>query len=378
MKTNDKPETQEIDQEMVEMIRTKPGLTRKGKPFDHVVAARIAKSEYQLECIPAKTTGTARPIEVYRAKRAKDNIIKPWASKTDDESYCPAHWADIAIGKGACGFRCRSCFLILTHRTFCDPSRHVLYENVDDYEPAVRKELLKPGQNLGLGIDCSDSLLYEGVTGHARRLIPLFANPKTNPYGRKLILLSKSTNVHYLEGLPTTNVLMTFSLNPEPIADLWEGKWDDGVRIAPSIQGRLEASMRTQQIGFEVRWRVDPILPIDGWSQIYRRFFGGAATGGHRPRRITLGTYREMGRSLLTMAARWGLPAMEWTPPKLAKDGMHLHMNESQRIEIYLRLAGFINAAWRESGSTPIVALCKESRAVRSAVGIDHNHCNCE
>ncbi|MHC4509836.1 MAG: radical SAM family protein [Planctomycetota bacterium] len=378
MKTNDKPETQEIDQEMVEMIRTKPGLTRKGKPFDHVVAARIAKSEYQLECIPAKTTGTARPIEVYRAKRAKDNIIKPWASKTDDESYCPAHWADIAIGKGACGFRCRSCFLILTHRTFCDPSRHVLYENVDDYEPAVRKELLKPGQNLGLGIDCSDSLLYEGVTGHARRLIPLFANPKTNPYGRKLILLSKSTNVHYLEGLPTTNVLMTFSLNPEPIADLWEGKWNDGVQITPSIKERLDASMKTQQIGFEVRWRVDPILPVDGWSQIYRRFFDGAAARGHQPNRITLGTYREMGRSLPTMAAKWGLPAMEWTPPKLRKDGTHFHINEAQRIEIYRQFGDLIDTAWRKSGSKPIVGLCKESRTVRSAVGIAHEHCNCE
>ena len=28
-----------------------------------------------------------------------------------------------------------------------------------------------------------------------------------------------------LEGLPTQNVLATFSLNPEVIAYLWEGKW---------------------------------------------------------------------------------------------------------------------------------------------------------
>jgi DNA repair photolyase len=353
-------------------------LTRKGKSFDHVVATKIAKGEYRLECIPAEMAGITHPIEVYRARRARGDIVKPWPSQTDDKSYCPAHWADIAIGRGACGFPCRSCFLMLTHRTFCDPSRHVLYENVDDYEDVVRKELLKPGRNLGLGIDCSDSLLYEGVTGHARRLIPLFANQETNPYGRKLILLTKSANVHYLEHLPTTNILMTFSLNPERVADLWEGKWNDGVRITPSIQERLDASVKMQQRGFEIRWRVDPILPVDGWSQIYRHFFDGAAASGHRPSRITLGTYREMGRSLLTIAAKWGLPAMEWTPPKLVKDGMHLHMNEVQRIDIYRQLAGFINAAWRKPGSTPIVGLCKESCAVRCAVGIDHNHCNCE
>jgi hypothetical protein len=37
MDTNEKPEKQEIDPKMLEMIRTKPGLTREGKPFDHVV-----------------------------------------------------------------------------------------------------------------------------------------------------------------------------------------------------------------------------------------------------------------------------------------------------------------------------------------------------
>lgn len=378
MNTNEESKKQEIDQTMLEIIRTRPGLTQEGKSFNHVVAAKIAKGEYRPQYIPAEITGTVRPIEVYRAKRAKGNIIKPWDSKTNDDTYCPAHWADIAIGRGACGFRCRACFLMLTHRTFCDPSRHVLYENVGDYEDVIRKELLRPGRNLGLGIDCSDSLLYEGVTGHVRRLIPLFANQQANPYARKLIMLTKSTNIHYLEDLPTTNVLMTYSLNPESIADLWEGKWDDGVRITPNIKEHLDASMRTQQLGFEVRWRVDPIMPIDGWSEIYRYFFNTAVASGHRPSRIMLGTYREMGRSLLTIAAKWGLPAMEWTPPKLAKDGMHLHINEIQRIDIYRKLLNFINTAWDKSGSKPIVGLCKESRAVRSAVGIDHNHCNCE
>ena len=70
-------------------------------------------------------------------------------------------------------------------------------------------------RNVGLGIDCSDSLLYEGVTGHARRMIPLFASEEINPHGCKLILLTKSKNVHYLEGLRTMNVLLTFSLNPQ-------------------------------------------------------------------------------------------------------------------------------------------------------------------
>lgn len=85
-----------------------------------------------------------------------------------------------------------------------------------------------------------------------------------------------------------------------------------------------------------------------------------------------------MGRSLLTMAVKWGLPLMEWTPPKLAKDGMHYHIGEQERINIYSQLIGLINSAWQQAKSKPTIALCKESIAVRTAVGIVHNHCNCE
>jgi DNA repair photolyase len=366
------------DKQTLADIRTTPGLTDNGKPFDHIVKDKVDNGGYRLELIPAKPLGTARPIEVYRATRARGTMIKPWSYEIDDDSYCPSHWADIAIGRGACGYRCRACFLILTHRGFCDPSRHVLYENVDYYEHAVRNELQQPGPNLGLGIDCSDSLLYEGVTGHARRLIPLFADQKTDPFARKLILLTKSTNVHYLEGLPTNNILMTFSLNPEPIADLWEGKWNDGIRITPHIEDRLKASAKAQQMEFEVRWRIDPILPVESWADIYRDFFISAAAAGHRPTRITLGTYREMGRSLLTIAAKWGLPSMQWTPPKLSKDGMHYHIEEAERVAIYRQLSSSIYDAWGKTVVIPIVALCKESKVVRAAVGITHSHCNCE
>ena len=118
-------------------------------------------------------------------------------------------------------------------------------------------------------------------------------------------------------------MLRAFSLNPEPIADLWEGKFSDGLRVTPSINSRLEASLKAQEMGFEVRWRVDPIMPIEGWQEAYGQFFIGAAQGGHRPTRITLGTYRETQPTLHRFAEGWGLPPIEWKPTQLKKDGMH-------------------------------------------------------
>jgi len=114
-------------------IRTTPGVTSQGKSFDHLVQREVASGNWRPECVRADVLGLERPLEIYRAVR-KTNLIKPWPKSDDAESYCPAHWADLAIGRGACGFRCRACFLMLTHRLFCDPSRHVVYENVEDFE----------------------------------------------------------------------------------------------------------------------------------------------------------------------------------------------------------------------------------------------------
>ena len=73
-----------------ENIRTKPEPTKNGRPFDYVVKDKVDKGEYRLECVPAEILGTSRPIEIYRAKRAKGNIIKQWKPNTNDDSYCPA------------------------------------------------------------------------------------------------------------------------------------------------------------------------------------------------------------------------------------------------------------------------------------------------
>ena len=85
-----------------------------------------------------------------------------------------------------------------------------------------------------------------------------------------------------------------------------------------------------------------------------------------------------MGISLLTIAGSWGLPPMEWLPGKLGKDGTHYHIPEAERIEIYAQLKNYIQSAWQQNNLAPIVALCKETKTVRTMLGINHNHCNCE
>ncbi len=358
-------------------VKTEPKTTGSGKPFDWYVEEQIRAGKWHPEWVRPDVLGLKRPIEILRAP-SPGKLISPWNRSDSEDVYCPAYWADLKIGRGACGLRCRSCFLMGTHRIWCDPSRPVIYDGETEYEAAVKNWLKAPDrENLGLGIDCCDSLLYEGVTGHARRLIPLFGSARSNPHGCKLILLTKSTNVHYLKELPTENVLLTFSLNPQPIADMWEGKFDDGVRVTPSVEQRLRASLFGQGLGFEVRWRIDPIFPVKGWPNIYRKFFQEAAREGNRPTRITLGTYREMQPSLLTFARRWGLPPLEADRPDMQKDGDHYHLGRSRRIEIYRSLASAVIDEWVEFNHLPDVALCKEPKSVRREAGLDNKYCNC-
>lgn len=340
------------------------------------VIEQIRRGAWREEKLSASTLGLTRDLPVFLAERRTNPIVHEW--RGDRDTYCPPLYWDLAIGSGSCGLGCRGCYLLGTFRDRRDPYQPVLYDNVSFIWDAARRWLVAPQRlsvhSLGLGTDRSDSLLFEGAFGHARRLVPMFSDPVRNPLGAKLLLLTKSKNVHYLAGLPTANVIVTFSINPERIADLWEGKWPDtGERITPSIYERLEASLSAQRMGFEVRWRLDPILTPDGWVEQYRELLAKAAATGHRPTRITLGTYRESTPQLHRWRKYWRVPDMEWKPRRLGRDGTHWHIPADERVVVY-RKVGDICAAYFPR---TITSICKETRQVRRATGLTSPSCNC-
>src|SRR2546421_2648531 len=323
------------------------GRTAEGRTIDWYTNEQVHNGSWREEEIPPDISGLSRPIVVYRSSRKTNLIVYDWHG--DKQTFCPPMWWDLAIGSGACGLGCRACFLMLTHRIKRDPSRHLLYENLDDFLQASEKWLLHPDRRrqhtLGVGIDRSDSLLYEGVVPHVRNLAPLFSDPIHNPKGNKLILLTKTANTHFLADiLPAyrSNIVASFSLNPENIADLWEGKWPDTFeRITPPISQRLEAVKYAQDLGFEVRVRVDAILTPDHWEEEYASFIADVKNMGINFRYWTLGTYRDKNTQLDAWRERWGLPAMEWQPSEneLVKDGTHRHLPEERRVAIYSKVA---------------------------------------
>jgi DNA repair photolyase len=367
------------------------------------IQEQIEKGSVEEFEVPPAISGMPRPMTVLLSER-KTNLIK-FDYHGDKNTFCPPIWGDIAIGSGACGFGCRLCFLMLTFRALRDPYRPYVYTNIEHYERAVRKWLVaktwkvKFGDkhvdrartrkdSIGLGIDCADSLLWEGVTGHARSLIPLFTSSATNPLQNPLILLTKSANTHYLAELSdrdlqrhngkVPNVVVTMSLNPEAIADLWEGKYPGTLqRMTPSIEVRLAALRAAQDMGFEVRARIDPILTPVGWQEQYQAFFSDMAHRfGLRPTMLTLGTYREKSAQLDLWRAKWGLPPAEWEPSKTAgREGTHVH--DADRLAKYAAVRDMISKAFKSTGFVPNVSLCKETHEVRKASDMCNANCNC-
>ena len=57
-----------------DVIRTRPGVTKDGKPFDWYVKEKLGSGDLRLEEVAADVTGTPRTMEVYRAVR-KGNLI---------------------------------------------------------------------------------------------------------------------------------------------------------------------------------------------------------------------------------------------------------------------------------------------------------------
>ena len=343
------------------------------KPITWWVDEQVAKGEWREITLSPEITGLDVPASIFETER-QSSFIKPWRMSHEDHktSFCPPIWYYVAIDSGACGLQCRSCFLMLTHRIRRDPRRHLIYTNFDAMRRDIQEWLLdpkrRPFETLGLGIDCSDSLLYDRYTGITQWAIPLFGNQDSNPKGCKLILLTKSANVNQLKDLPHNGkVVISFSLNPQPTEDLWEG-------ITPPISKRLEAGLKVQAWGYHYRWRIDPILTPADWEAAYAEFFAQAYKDGHRTEYLTAGTYREKNNQLLAWAERWGLPSMGWQPDNLVRDGSHWHVPESARTRIYSTIQSQVRALW---GNSVTFSLCKESHGVRRALNLCNANCNC-
>ncbi len=157
-----------------------------------------------------------------------------------------------------CLYDCRYCFLQGMHRS----AHYVLFINYETFYDKIEALSQTPGSHWFFsGYDC-DSLAMEPVTQFTESTLPLFARlPNAT-----LELRTKSTQIRYLlKTTPLQNVVVAFSLSPEPTVQSFEEK-------TPSLQKRLQAIRQLQQQGWPIGLRLDPLVDCQDFEQHYHQF----------------------------------------------------------------------------------------------------------
>jgi len=281
-----------------------------------------------------------------------------------EDIVCP-HFLELKWATG-CNYECAWCYLqgtcrMLPYRTRLHEKdrtkirRHVgalLNHDGSASGSANGTELLNSGE-------LADSLAAEKCAEpFSRFIIPLFESQEHF----KLLMLSKSDyvdNLLTIEGQEST--IVSFSVNPPYVSERWE-------KGAPPPERRLVAAARLAAAGYEVRLRIDPIVPVPKWKQRYdgllQRIFRL-----FRPERITLGSLRGLQSTINNCRDK------SWTEFLSEKSPWGKRVESSLRQDAF----GYVIERLKDEWGYSDVAMCKEPVATWNALGLDYRkiRCNC-
>jgi len=143
--------------------------------------------------------------------------------------------------------------------------------------------------------------------------------------------------------------ITSFSINAIPVAKKYE-------KGPPNVLERIEAAKLCQENGYEVRIRLDPIIPVEGWKKAYDELIDFMFSIYElQPSRITLGTLRGLLKTIrFTNDKSWLIYLQNGE-----KTGWGLKMPENKRIEVYSYVLDSIRRYHNKD-----TALCKETTRI--------------
>ena len=270
---------------------------------------------------------------------------------------CP-HFLELKWAYG-CPFDCAWCYLKGTFR-FLPTGTKPVVKNYDKVESHLRRflsELTTP-EILNTG-EIADSLMSEGSSQpFSKFVIPILESQSRH----KVLFVTKSNNIRYLlEINPHDQVIMSFSFNADEVARRWE-------RGAPPVARRIEAAKELTKAGYEVRIRIDPIVPVPDWESHYvgliDRIFDSFV-----PSRITLGSLRGLQSTIN------GSTDKSWLEYLKESSNWGKKVDFKTRYEIYAAMIKKLKDVYGYEG----IALCKETVAMWAKLGMDYRKikCNC-
>jgi spore photoproduct lyase len=173
---------------------------------------------------------------------------------------CPNYWHFSPYG--FCPYGCKYCYLAGTHGVKFSPTVKIyvnLPEMLGDID-AIATRLGKPAA-FYLG-KLQDALALDPLAAFSTVMVPFFAE---HPYAR-LTLLTKSANIDRLLKLEHRgHTILSWSVNPPEVCNIFEEN-------VPRVKDRVEAMQRAASAGYPVRAVMMPVIPVEGWREIYADF----------------------------------------------------------------------------------------------------------
>jgi len=160
-----------------------------------------------------------------------------------------------------CPFDCEYCFLPGMYQC----SYPLFFINNNDFKTAIKKIINQNPQTPTMffsGYD-NDSLALDHLTNFSQDFIPWFQQ-FPNAY---LELRTKSTNLTQIKKLSSTaNTILSWTLSPIEIQEKYEKK-------TSSLEKRIQSIKECQKLNWKVGIRLEPILYLPDWQNIYKNFF---------------------------------------------------------------------------------------------------------
>jgi len=314
---------------------------------------RIRKREYQL------LDGSEQEL----VERVGDGSIITRFEKTalptkPTDVVCP-HFLELKWATG-CPFSCAWCYLNGTLRFAPRKSQPYVkpYDKIEQHARTFLENVNGCGELLNTG-ELADSLMHER-NGHpfSKFIVSLFQEQETH----KVLFLTKSSYVRHLVDINDhSQAVVSFSLNADEVAKRFE-------KGAPPVADRIEAAGRLNSAGYEVRIRIDPMVPVRNWRDQYLRLIDDIFAK-FVPSRITLGSLRGL-QSTINMATD-----KSWVEYLSEKSNWGKRIDSHTRYLMYHRLIEYIKDKFDYTN----VALCKETVSIWDKLGMDYKRitCNC-
>lgn len=159
-----------------------------------------------------------------------------------------------------CIYDCSYCFL----QDFLDNNpMQVAYVNIEDLLCELEEVFTQyPDRSFRVGTgELTDSLALDDIVPHTNHLLPFF-NQQSNAVLELKTKSDKITNL--LNHSDPTNIIVSWSLNPQAITELEE-------KGTPSLTRRLEAARRCLDKGYRIGFHFDPIILVPGWEEAYQQ-----------------------------------------------------------------------------------------------------------